>query len=53
MRSEEEQRIAKAIMHLKLARTLLAKAPRSLAKVKAAIKSAEGAERHARGMATR
>ena len=53
MRSEKEQRIANAIIHLQLAKTLLAQSPKTLAKVKLAIKSAEGAERQARGMASR
>lgn len=50
-----ERAISAALVHLAAARDLLkvAKSPRSLAKVRAAITSAQGDERHARGMATR
>lgn len=49
-----ERAIAAALIHLAAARDLLkvAHAPRATAKVRAAITSAQGAERHARGMAT-
>ena len=55
MRTEEEQMIAKAIDHLKLARTLLtsARAPRAVIKVRLALKSAEGAARNASNKAMR
>lgn len=50
-----ERAISAALIHLAAARDLLkvARAPRSLAKVRAAITSTQGAARHAQGMATR
>lgn len=55
MRSPSEAAIAAALVHLTAARDLLklAKCRRALPKVRAAITSTQGAERHARGMATR
>jgi len=55
MRSPEEQAIAQALVHLLAARDLLkvAKCKRSLPKVRAAITSTQGAQRHAAGMAFR
>ena len=47
-----ERAISAALIHLAAARDLLkvVKAPRSLAKVRAAITSTQGAQRHAQGM---
>ncbi len=55
MRTAHEQAIAAALIHLAAARDLLkqAKAPKATAKVRAAITSTQGAQRHAQGMATR
>lgn len=53
--SDPERAISAALIHLTAARDLLkqAKAPKATAKVRAAITSTQGAQRHAQGMATR
>lgn len=53
--TDAERAIAAALIHLSAARDLLkvAKAPRATAKVRAAITSTQGAQRHAEGMANR
>lgn len=53
--SDPERNIAAALIHLQAARDLLkaAKAPRATAKVRAALTSTQGAQRHAQGMAIR
>lgn len=50
-----ERAISAALIHLAAARDLLkvAKAPRATAKVRAAITSTQGAQRHAQGLAYR
>jgi hypothetical protein len=50
-----ERAIAAALIHLAAARDLLkvAKTPDALAKVRAAITSTQGAQRHAQGLASR